>query len=302
MKRTSLLLAFLMAGYGLSAFAAGKLGDPAKPLTIKEWIQGKPVDVLDGKNVYVVEFWATWCGPCKTSIPHLSELQKKLKDKGVVIVGISDEAPSKVRPYVERMGEKMSYTVACDDNRKSFADYMGAYNQRGIPTAFVVGKDGKVIWVGHPLGGLDQVLEGILAGKYDLAAARAAELARAERAEYQRLSAAGDASARELGRKLLAKTGNDAQSLVDFAFAIVANTRNKNRDFELAEEALSKAEKAAGAKDHRILGTRSILLFESGKETEGLTLAREALALSTSESDQARYKNYVRVMEARIKK
>jgi thiol-disulfide isomerase/thioredoxin len=302
MKRAPILLAIFLAASSVSAIAVAKLGDPAKPLAIKEWVKGKAVDVLDGKHIYVVEFWATWCGPCKRSIPHLSEVQQKLKDKGVVIVGISDEPATKVKPFVDQMGDKMDYVVACDDDRKSNVDYMQAYEQRGIPTAFVVGKDSKVIWVGHPLAGLDKVLEDILAGKYDLASAKAADAMRAEQADYQQLSAKGDEKAKELGRKLLAKAGDDIQALVDFAFGIVANMRNQNRDFALAQEALTKAEKLAGGKDHRIVGTRAVLLFESGKEAEGLAAAKEALALSTSETDQAKYKNFIRVMESRLKK
>ena len=90
MTKSLLLGAALILGVAMSSTAA-KLGDPAAPLSIKEWVKGKPVDVKDGKNIYVVEFWATWCGPCRTSIPHLTELQKKFKDKGVVFVGVSDE-------------------------------------------------------------------------------------------------------------------------------------------------------------------------------------------------------------------
>ena len=61
----------------LLASAKASLGDPAAPLTIKDWVKGKPANVRDGKAVYVVEFWATWCGPCRVSIPHLTELQKR---------------------------------------------------------------------------------------------------------------------------------------------------------------------------------------------------------------------------------
>jgi thiol-disulfide isomerase/thioredoxin len=147
------------------AASKSRLGDPAAPLSIQEWIQGGPIDVKDGKAVYVVEFWATWCGPCRVSIPHLSALQKKLKDKGVVVVGISDESPATVKPFVQKMGATMDYAVASDKSAETAAAYMGAYGQNSIPTAFVVGKDGQVLWVGHPMGGLDRALDNILAGK-----------------------------------------------------------------------------------------------------------------------------------------
>jgi thiol-disulfide isomerase/thioredoxin len=142
-----------------------KRGDSAAPLKIKEWVKSGPVDPKDGKNVYVVEFWATWCGPCRMSIPHLTELQKKFKDKGVVVVGISDEDPGTVKPFVKSMAEKMDYTVACDDDRQTFASYMEAYRHNGIPTSFVVDKSGKVVWDGHPMAGLDQAIEATLAGQ-----------------------------------------------------------------------------------------------------------------------------------------
>ena len=300
MKLNSVLTGVGLAGALVVSASAARLGDPAAPLTIKDWVKGKAVDVKDGKNIYVVEFWATWCGPCKVSIPHLTELQKKFKDKGVVFVGVSDEPVAKVKPFVDKMAEKMDYIVACDDDRQSNDGYMVAYGQNGIPTAFIVGKEGKVLWFGHPMAGLEETLADIVAGKYDLKAAVKKDAARAELDEYQKLSSQGDARAKELGRKLLTEAGNDTQALVDFAFSIAANMRNKNRDFALAEEALSKAEKGAGAKDHRILGVRSIVLFESGRQTEGLAMAKQALELSKEDRDQARYRNYVRVMESRM--
>ncbi len=195
----------------------------------------------------------------------------------------------------------MDYVVACDDNRQSNADYMRAYAQNGIPHAFVISKQGKVIWHGHPMSGLEEALEQMVAGKYSLEAALQRDAARNALQEYQQLAAKEDPKAKELGRKLLNDAGNDVQTLVDFAFAIVANMRNQHKDFALANEALNKAEKLAKSKDHRVLGTRSIALFESGKQEEGLAMAKEALALSTSDVDQAKYKNFIRVMESRMK-
>src|ERR1041385_6120947 len=91
-SRCLFALSLLTAAFTLNTHAAGALGDPAAPLVISEWVKGKPVDLAaaKGKEVVVVEFWATWCGPCRTSIPHLTEMQKKFKD--VRFVGVSDRS------------------------------------------------------------------------------------------------------------------------------------------------------------------------------------------------------------------
>lgn len=301
MKQLCLLIGILLLGLTTTPCHAAKLGDPAAALTIKDWVKGKPVDVKDGKNIYVVEFWATWCGPCKTSIPHLTEMQTKFKDKGVVFIGISDEPAEKVKPFVEKMAEKMAYTVACDSDRKTSQGYMEAFGQGGIPTAFVVGKSGQVIWLGHPMADLEKTLEQIIAGKYDLSAAVKKDEARANMDEYTKLSSSGDAKAQELGRKVLAGLPRDIDELANFAFGIAANARNQHRDFALANEALDEAQKLTKAKDARIIGTRSIVLFESGKEEEGIKAAKEAVEVCTNDKDKPRYQNYARVMEARLK-
>src|SRR5690606_8220448 len=106
-------------------------------------------------------------GPCRTSIPHLTELQAKYKGD-VVFVGVSDEQADAVTPFVEEQGANMDYVVAIDKNRETSAGYMGAYGQNGIPTAFIVDKEGRVAWLGHPMMGLEEALDAILAGTYSV--------------------------------------------------------------------------------------------------------------------------------------
>jgi len=149
---------------------AAELGDKAAPLAIAEWVKGKPVNLADGKGktIYVVEFWATWCPPCRTSIPHLTEMQKKFKDQGVVFIGVSDEEVGKVKPFVEKLGEKMDYVVAVDKDKQTSKGYMEAYAINGIPHAFIVDKESRVVWQGHPMAGLEEAVAQVVAGKLDV--------------------------------------------------------------------------------------------------------------------------------------
>jgi thiol-disulfide isomerase/thioredoxin len=299
MKHIFSVLGVVLAWTAADSTFAAKLGDPAAPLQVKEWIKGKPVDVKDGKNVYVVEFWATWCGPCRVSIPHLTELQKKFKNNGVVIVGLSDEATEKVKTFVGQHADKMDYTVAVDDKEGTSKGYMSAYGQDSIPHAFVVGKDGRVLWHGHPNGGLDDVLAQVVAGKYDLEAAAKKETTQAALETYLMAARTADPNARQMGQQLLEEKSKDTQALCAFVMAILDDPRNKQRDFTLADEALARAEKAAGKKTAQVQSMKAILLFESGKQDEGLALLKQSVELATDEAEKAKIQGWIQVMEKR---
>jgi thiol-disulfide isomerase/thioredoxin len=163
------------------------LGDLAPKLEVKSFVKGEPVSEFEpGKN-YVVEFWATWCGPCKTSIPHLTELQKKNPSVTFIGVSVSEQDQGKVKPFVEEMGDKMAYRVAIDsvpdketaDKGAMAKNWMTAAGQNGIPAAFIVNKEGKIAWIGHPME-MDKPLEKITAGTWNLKEAREEQLKAAE--------------------------------------------------------------------------------------------------------------------------
>lgn len=160
------LLAIALLLFGLSLIAEPlNIGDSAPELEITSWVKNGPVKLSDGKdkNVYVIEFWATWCPPCRASIPHLSKLQEKYKDKGLVVVGISNEDTASVERFVKTQKD-MEYHVGVDTSKdKTYSKYMDGVD--GIPHAFIVGKDGKIVWSGHPMK-TDEVIVKILDGTF----------------------------------------------------------------------------------------------------------------------------------------
>ena len=90
-------------------------------------------------KIVLLDFWATWCDPCREEIPHLVELQSKYRDRGLEIVGVSmDDGPEPVRDYYQRF--KMNYPVVMG-NAKIGELYGGVL---GLPIAFVIGRDGRI--------------------------------------------------------------------------------------------------------------------------------------------------------------
>ena len=92
-------------------------GELAPELAGVTWIKGQPVTKFAHDKVYLVACWATWCRPCVANIPRLEALHRKFQDRGLIVIGqnIWEEDSAKVRQFVAKMGDKMSYHVALDD-------------------------------------------------------------------------------------------------------------------------------------------------------------------------------------------
>jgi thiol-disulfide isomerase/thioredoxin len=173
MKVTAALFAATAAmTFTLAAAPSLKVGDPAPKLQTGKWVQGEPVKDFEKGKAYIVEFWATWCPPCRTSIPHLNETYEKFKDKGLVVIGQDcwERDESQVAPFVKKMGDKMTYRVALDDKSSDkqgqmAKTWMDAAGRDGIPSAFLVDKKGQIAWIGHPMELKEETIEQVLGGK-----------------------------------------------------------------------------------------------------------------------------------------
>jgi thiol-disulfide isomerase/thioredoxin len=173
LRLTAALFA-LTAGmtFTLVAGSTLKVGDPAPKLQTGKWVQGDPVKDFAKGKAYIVEFWATWCPPCRASIPHLNETYNKFKDKGLVVIGQDcyEKDETLVAPFVKKMGDKMTYRVALDDKSSDSKGqmaktWMEAAGRNGIPSAFLVNTKGVVAWIGHPMELKEETIEDALAGK-----------------------------------------------------------------------------------------------------------------------------------------
>jgi len=156
------------------------VGDRAPRIDIAHWVKGEESRGLEPNKVYVLEFWATWCGPCVAGMSHLSELQAKYADQNVAVIGVSDEPLPKVVEFLFRtnkaddklQNDRILYALTCDPDRSVYDDYMKAAAQISIPTAFLIGKEGRIEWIGQPQD-LDEPLKAVVAGTWDRATFKA---------------------------------------------------------------------------------------------------------------------------------
>ena len=111
----------------------------APPFSLTD-ITGKPLNLSDYKGkVVLLDFWATWCGPCRIEIPGFIELQKRYASQGFTMIGISmDDSPEPVVDFTKEL--QMNYPVAVGNDR--LGELYGG--MPGLPTTFVIGRDGRI--------------------------------------------------------------------------------------------------------------------------------------------------------------
>ena len=151
-------------GPGPSSPADELLGQPAGDFELT-LLNGDSFKLSDqkGKNVVILDFWATWCGPCVRALPELMAAAEDFKDKNVILVAVNQrEDKGRIQKFLDKQGWKL--TVALDKE----GEVGDLFNVQGIPQTVIVGKDGTVkkVHVGFAPGLQDQIaaeLEEILA-------------------------------------------------------------------------------------------------------------------------------------------
>ncbi|MHB1146844.1 MAG: TlpA family protein disulfide reductase [Lutibacter sp.] len=143
-KIVFLLISIFFMSYssaqGKKLWAKSFINEKAPILVVDKWLSDQPYTT--GKFV-LIDFWATWCGPCRETIPEFNSFQKEFKDK-LIVIGISDEPADKV---IKQINPKIEYYNAIDAQMR-LKNLLGV---SGIPHCILIDPSGIVRWEGYPL-------------------------------------------------------------------------------------------------------------------------------------------------------
>ncbi|MEN9553886.1 MAG: Sporulation thiol-disulfide oxidoreductase precursor [Planctomycetota bacterium] len=323
------------------SFSRGTLaiGAPAPQFTPSSWLRGEPLTEFTPGLVYVVEFWATWCGPCLQSMPHLVELQKQYGTQ-VRVIGITDESQEileaflneKARGFESTWSELLTCSLAVDSTRELNRSWMEASGQQSIPCAFIVGKSGNIEWIGHPLA-IDEPLQSVVAGTWNLNTAREAMIAQQkmktalDRGDLENAIQSAEslttlfpesfdhamtrlellmrsnrlADANAVAATTLAICRNNPEFLNSLAWLMVTGTDSTEIDLEVAHEAASLANERQQGRDCSILDTLARVKARMGDLNTAIALQKQAIENSPEET-QAELVATLQEYEAAIQK
>ncbi len=322
-------LSFLSANLN-AAEPTLKAGDSAPKLEPTGWLSGDPISEFQKGTVYVVECWATWCGPCVAVIPHVSELNTKYKDKKVEFIGLNvwERDLTKVEPFVKKMGDKMNYRVALDADKKNAEAWLTAAGRNGIPCSFIVDRDTKIAWIGHPAS-MEDVLEGVVAGTFNAQEHAAQEEAKKKKmadlnAKFGELLEKADAEGlrtliketseddKNLGGRVLVTavmqlyrkksyaaantlaedmvSSDDSKALNAVAWAMSSkDVPEADRNADLAIKLAEKANELEGGKSAPVLDTLAHAYFNKGDKEKAIETGKKALGLAKDKNEKKKY-------------
>ncbi len=279
------------------------IGSKAPDLQIAKFVKGDSVQNLEKGQTYVVEFWATWCGPCIAAFPHLSEEQAKYGDKvkfiGVnVWEGVEDQAEriDKVEKFVADQGERMSYTVAVENGTAMADTWMKPAAQNGIPAAFIVDDTGHIAWIGHPMN-IDETLGQVASGQYDRQKAveefKKNNLMMAGYRKFATDLQSGKSidEATQIADILIDDYLNDDPEGLNAIAWILLNAESPEvgmTQHKVAKRAIATANEKTGWKDWSLLDTYALAAHKLGNEDEAVKWQSKAVELVPADNIEAK--------------
>ena len=295
-------------------------GSPAPSVELAAVVHGDPLESLTDGKVHVVEFWATWCGPCLMSMPHISELQDQYGSE-VQFIGVTDEDRETVTEFLaeesgegESWADTLRYTIAIDRDQVTKRNYMAAARQNGIPCAFIVNQSAQVAWIGHPMA-IDEPLAQVVNGTFDVE--KAEHVFYAEQNLYpalnrgdletaleildtlvevapdniqhcltrlQVLGARGDVEAVNRGAAVLVDAHPEDHMLLNaVAWILATNHAAGGGDMELALTAALQANELTSGTNASILDTVARVYYETGDLASAVDWQRKTVAADSNE-------------------
>ncbi|MGY3116277.1 thiol-disulfide isomerase/thioredoxin [Bradyrhizobium sp. S3.14.4] len=133
-----------------------RMESPAPPIRVESWVRGEPLTNFKLGTLYIVAFWATWCGGCVAEISPLAQLQEKYDDSAVEVIAVAasergstaEEARTHLDAWLTKNGSELNFRIAFDYAGNMKKSWMAPSLSSTIPTSFVIDRDGRVAFVG----------------------------------------------------------------------------------------------------------------------------------------------------------
>lgn len=301
--------------YPLAAYCR-LLGRPAPPFDIAHWLTTdvagcRPIRTFEPGRVYVVAFWASWCPRCRDALPLIAAAPRQFPPGAVTVVAVSHEEAGDVRKFLATTDETTrgaahaagGCCVAVDPDESVHRDYMEAVDETGIPTVFIVGPQGLVEWIGHPVD-MAGPLADIVAGRWDreafVAGRRKVETVRARMAAIvEQAGGTGLARALEDLRTFAAERREDAADLNEIGWLVVEFADGKPLPASLVAEAVAAVHSSLdiAPDDPNTLDTLAHLQAMQGRLDDAV--ATQARAVEHGGAAADRFAEYLRELESR---
>jgi thiol-disulfide isomerase/thioredoxin len=306
-KKTGVQSLFPLATY------SRLVGTKAADLDIGHWLSAdasgvRPFKAFEPGKVTVLVFWASWCPNCKAALPLVAGLQEQYGPRGVTFVGVSHEDEGDVRKVLAELAKgpddaTRRLCLTADPDNSVHAAYMEAVDETAIPTAFIVGKQGIVEWIGHP-NDLETPLRFVVEDGWD----RTAFIAERKSLEPIRARIAGIMDDQQAGKTAKAaaalkayaiESRQDAGTLNEIAWLVVDLAGGKPLPGLFLAEAIAAANAAVALEPNNAnyLDTLAHLRALEGDLAAAINAQQQAVEQGGAE----RFGDYLRELESRAK-